>query len=135
MKPQAETREVVDRILSSHAKAAVRVVATEELATGRGVVERAIGSDPIPGIGPTVIVKRRDLPGFDETNLETEAAALELLTQAGGDVAPRLLGESMTRVRRRRSRCGAGSRSRRPSRSPSRPARRRARFQCSSNGC
>lgn len=86
------TQEKVERILAKHAGSPVRVIGSEELATGRGLVERLTCSDSIPGIGSTVIVKRRDLPGFDETNLATEAAALDLVDDVCFDVAPRLLG-------------------------------------------
>lgn len=92
MTPPASTAHAVERILSRRVGSAVRVVDVEELATARGNVERMRCAEPIPGIGSSVIVKRRDLDGFSTTNLGTEAVALELLGDIESDVAPRLLG-------------------------------------------
>jgi aminoglycoside phosphotransferase (APT) family kinase protein len=90
-----EGHQEVRRLLRQATGVEVSVVATDELAHARGSVERVTLGAWVEGVGRTVIVKRRDpdseVGAFAQANLSTERTALELLHEAGADVAPRLI--------------------------------------------
>lgn len=89
--PLPEVEDLLTRVCG------VRVTVTdvESLAHLRGAVLRMTLEPSLPGIGATVIVKRRDpdseLGAFAATNLSTEKAALELLGRLDSAAAPRLI--------------------------------------------
>lgn len=85
----------VEHLLTRTCRTRVTVTDVETLAHLRGAVLRVTLEPPLPAIGATIIVKRRDpdseLGAFAATNLSTEKAALELLGRLGSAAAPRLI--------------------------------------------
>jgi hypothetical protein len=81
---------IVEELLTERAGRRVGVLRLECLATARGDVIRMHLDSEVPGIGSSVVAKRRALGEWSSSSAETERAALLALAHSG--LAPVLLG-------------------------------------------